>query len=78
MEWSGSAFSDNDPGLPDQVQAKLFQPFVTTKKTGMGVGLSISHSIITDHGGRLRSEPSPEGGATFVIALPVAEEQAYA
>jgi two-component system sensor kinase FixL len=34
--------SDNGPGLPDQVQAKLFQPFVTTKKTGMGVGLSIS------------------------------------
>jgi len=66
--------SDNGPGLPDQVQAKLFQPFVTTKKTGMGVGLSISHSIITDHGGRLRAEPSPEGGATFVIALPVADE----
>jgi two-component system, LuxR family, sensor kinase FixL len=70
--------SDNGPGLPDQVQAKLFQPFVTTKKTGMGVGLSISHSIITDHGGRLRAEPSPDGGATFVIALPVAEEQVYA
>jgi two-component system, LuxR family, sensor kinase FixL len=64
--------SDNGPGLPDQVQAKLFQPFVTTKKTGMGVGLSISHSIITDHGGRLRAEPGPDGGATFVIALPVA------
>jgi two-component system, LuxR family, sensor kinase FixL len=51
--------SDNGPGLPDQVQAKLFQPFVTTKKTGMGVGLSISHSIITDHGGRLWAEPGP-------------------
>ena len=44
---------DNGPGLPDEIRDKLFQPFVSTKKTGMGVGLSICHTIITAHDGRL-------------------------
>jgi len=60
---------DNGPGLPDEVKAKLFQPFISTKKTGMGVGLSICHTIIAAHDGRLWSEPNPEGGTIFRFTL---------
>jgi two-component system, LuxR family, sensor kinase FixL len=63
---------DNGPGLPDEVQAKLFQPFVSTKKTGMGVGLSICHTIIAAHHGRLWVELNPEGGTIFRLTLPTA------
>jgi len=56
---------DNGPGLSDEIRDKLFQPFVSTKKTGMGVGLSICHTIITAHDGRLWAEPNPDGGTIF-------------
>jgi two-component system, LuxR family, sensor kinase FixL len=65
------SITDNGPGLPDEVKEKLFQPFVSTKKTGMGVGLSICHSIIAAHGGRLWTEPNPEGGTIFSMTLPI-------
>ena len=61
---------DNGPGIPEEVQAKLFQPFVSTKKTGMGVGLSICHAIIAAHDGSLWAEPNPDGGTIFRIKLP--------
>jgi two-component system, LuxR family, sensor kinase FixL len=64
--------TDNGPGLPEEVQAKLFQPFVSTKKTGMGIGLSICHSIITAHNGRLWAETNPDGGTIFYLTLPTA------
>jgi two-component system, LuxR family, sensor kinase FixL len=64
---------DNGPGLPDDVKARLFQPFVSTKKTGMGVGLSICHDIVTAHDGRLWTEANPEGGTIFRLILPDAE-----
>jgi two-component system sensor kinase FixL len=64
--------TDNGPGLPEEVQAKLFQPFVSTKKTGMGIGLSICHSIITAHNGRLWAETNPDGGTIFYLMLPTA------
>jgi two-component system sensor kinase FixL len=63
---------DSGPSLSGEVQAKLFQPFVSTKKTGMGIGLSICHSIITAHKGRLWAEPNPEGGTIFRFTLPTA------
>jgi two-component system sensor kinase FixL len=63
---------DNGPGLPDEIRDKLFQPFVSTKKTGMGVGLSICHTIITAHDGQLWSEPNPDGGTIFRFTLPTA------
>lgn len=64
--------TDNGPGLPEEVQAKLFQPFVSTKKTGMGIGLSICHAIITAHNGRLWAETNPDGGTIFYLTLPTA------
>ena len=62
--------ADNGPGLPEVIRAKLFQPFVSTKKTGMGVGLSICHTIIAAHNGRLWAEPASGVGAVFRMSLP--------
>jgi len=64
--------SDNGPGLPAKVSEQLFQPFVTTKAKGMGIGLSICRSIIDAHGGRLWATPRPNGGTTFHFTVPVA------
>ena len=63
---------DNGLGLPDEIRDKLFHPFVSTKTTGMGVGLSICHTIITAHDGRLWAEPHPDGGTIFRFTLPIA------
>jgi two-component system sensor kinase FixL len=62
---------DTGPGLPDAVSSRLFQPFVTTKPHGMGIGLSICRSIIEAHGGRLWATTASEVGTTFSFTLPV-------
>jgi two-component system, LuxR family, sensor kinase FixL len=67
--------SDTGVGLTETVLSNLFQPFYTTKNTGMGVGLSISRSIIEAHGGRMRAEPNEAGGATFRFTLPAASQE---
>lgn len=66
--------ADTGSGVDDATAAKLFQPFVTTKPSGMGVGLSISRTIIEAHGGRIWTEPNPRGGATFHFTLRRAPE----
>ena len=66
------AVIDTGPGLAAEVEAQLFQPFVTTKRHGMGIGLSICRTIVEAHGGRLWTEPTPGGGATFRFTLPAA------
>jgi two-component system sensor kinase FixL len=65
--------SDTGPGIPEATAATLFQPFLTTKSTGMGVGLSISRTIIEAHGGEIWAESAPGGGAAFHFTLPVFE-----
>jgi two-component system, LuxR family, sensor kinase FixL len=67
--------SDTGSGFPDDVRANLFQTFFTTKETGMGVGLSISRSIIEAHGGRMWAESNPAGGATFRFTLPAVSNE---
>jgi signal transduction histidine kinase len=62
--------ADSGPGLPAKVREKLFQPFVTTKSAGMGVGLSICHSIIEAHGGRLWADDNSGGGTVFRFTVP--------
>ena len=66
------AISDTGHGFGNDTQANLFQPFFTTKETGMGVGLSISRTIIEAHSGRMWAETNKEGGATFRFTLPAA------
>jgi len=66
--------SDTGSGFQDDVVPNLFQTFFTTKDTGMGVGLSISRSIIEAHGGRMWAESNASGGATFRFTLPAADE----
>src|SRR5579875_407843 len=63
--------TDTGPGLSPEVAQNLFQPFVTTKVRGMGVGLSICRSIIEAHGGRIWASPREGGGTSFVFALPL-------
>jgi two-component system sensor kinase FixL len=61
--------TDTGPGVAPEVASQLFQPFVTTKPHGMGVGLSISRTIVETHGGRLWATPNPGGGTTFGLTL---------
>lgn len=65
------AVADTGPGIAPEVAKDLFKPFVTTKPTGMGVGLSICRSIVQSHGGELKAEPNPEGGSIFRFTLPL-------
>ncbi|QHO75600.1 PAS domain-containing sensor histidine kinase [Bradyrhizobium sp. CCBAU 051011] len=66
---------DTGHGFPDDVEKNLFQTFFTTKETGMGVGLSISRSIIEAHGGRMWAESNHAGGATFRFTGPAARSE---
>jgi PAS domain S-box-containing protein len=65
------AVRDRGIGLSRDQLDKIFQPFYTTKRDGLGMGLSISHSIVTDHRGRLWAENNPDRGATFYFTVPV-------
>ena len=62
--------ADSGPGLPEEVLAKLFLPFITTKATGMGVGLSLCRSIIESHGGEISAANPATGGAVFRFTVP--------
>jgi len=64
------AVSDTGPGIADAIKPGLFQPFVTSKDTGMGVGLSICRTIVETHGGELWAEDNPGGGATLRFTVP--------
>ena len=66
--------SDSGSGIAPEITEQLFQPFITTKRQGMGVGLSISRSIIEAHGGRIWAKANPGGGTTFHFTLAAVEE----
>jgi signal transduction histidine kinase len=63
---------DRGCGVPDKDRPHLFEPFYTTKPTGLGMGLSISRSIAESHGGRILMEPAAEVGSVFRLILPLA------
>lgn len=67
--------SDQGTGVADEQANLLFKPFHTTKKHGMGMGLSICRTIIDEHGGELRHRNNPQHGATFYFVLPAVEPQ---
>ena len=63
--------ADTGSGIAPEIGAQLFQPFVTSKPQGMGVGLSISRTIVEAHGGSIAPRPNPGGGTIFSFTLPV-------
>jgi two-component system sensor kinase FixL len=67
--------ADNGSGLAPEVAAQLFQPFVTTKRKGMGLGLSVSRTIVEAHGGKIWAEANPGGGTVFRFTLHSAADE---
>jgi two-component system sensor kinase FixL len=61
---------DRGTGLPPELDGRLFEPFVTTKTGGLGIGLTIAHTIVEAHRGTMEAHNNPEGGATFSVTLP--------
>ena len=70
------SITDSGPGVAAEVTDTIFEPFVTTKPLGMGMGLSISRSIVESHGGKLRMVRSVRSGAIFIFDLPTAGAEA--
>lgn len=64
------SIEDSGSGISEAVAAQLFQPFVTSKRSGMGIGLSICRTIVETHGGRIWFEPAPDSGTIFHFTLP--------
>ena len=71
--WAWIELEDSGPGVPQEAEAKLFQPFYTTKPVGegTGLGLSVSYDIIRSHNGRIGYRRAPQGGAIFYFELPI-------
>jgi signal transduction histidine kinase len=63
---------DDGPGIVEELAAKIFDPFFSTKEGGTGLGLALTHQIVRDHGGSIRVESRPGHGAAFIVALSVA------
>jgi signal transduction histidine kinase len=64
---------DTGPGIAPRIAERLFEPFVSSKETGLGLGLSICKRLVEAHGGSIRGESSPHGGALFAFTLPLEE-----
>ncbi|MEI9972218.1 MAG: HAMP domain-containing sensor histidine kinase [Ignavibacteriota bacterium] len=62
---------DQGPGVPDKDLDKIFDPFFTTKDAGTGLGLSVVHQIVTQHGGTVTAQKNPDRGMTFSLTLPL-------
>jgi signal transduction histidine kinase len=66
---------DTGPGIDPEILPDIFEPFVTDKPSGTGLGLTITQDIIHQHHGRIAAENNPEGGATFKVWLPLDETE---
>jgi len=71
--------ADNGPGIPEELRARIFEPYFTTKPVGIGtgVGLAVSQGIVEAHGGTLTVDCPPEGGAEFTVTLPVGSVEVH-
>jgi signal transduction histidine kinase len=72
------AVEDSGPGIPSEIRERIFEPFFTTKKEGTGLGLYICHEMIGRNGGEISAHTRAEGGAQFLLALPIANRPAAA
>jgi signal transduction histidine kinase len=70
--WVELLVDDDGPGIPADVRDRIFEPFFTTKPAGSGLGLSIVHAIVIQHGGTIEAKAAPEGGARILLRLPLA------
>ncbi len=68
------AISDTGPGIPESQRAMLFEPFVTTKPSGWGLGLAVARSIVKAHGGEIAIQTAEQGGTCAVLSFPLAPE----
>jgi signal transduction histidine kinase len=75
--WVAVRVADTGPGLPTGLEQDIFTPFVSTKPTGLGLGLSISRRIVEAHGGELTAADRPGGGAVFCVRLPGCTDPVY-
>ncbi|MFZ2060287.1 MAG: GAF domain-containing sensor histidine kinase [Candidatus Binatus sp.] len=73
--WAAVCVCDSGGGIDPAVAKRLFEPFVTTKIDGMGLGLLVTRSIVESHGGRIWASPNPDQGSTFTFTLPMAERK---
>jgi nitrogen fixation/metabolism regulation signal transduction histidine kinase len=70
-DWIELAVSDNGPGLPADFGDRWFEPYTSSKARGTGLGLAVVKKIVEEHGGSVRAENDPQGGATFTLRLPL-------
>ena len=71
--WVRLSVVDSGPGINPAIVDRLFEPFTTTKPTGIGLGLAMSRSMVEAHGGELGAEPGAGGGTVFHFSLPTAD-----
>ena len=69
--------SDRGPGIPEDKLKEVFEPFLTSKADGMGMGLSIAHTIVEAHHGLISAKNRDHGGASFRITLPISNNGAW-
>ena len=73
--WVGTSVCDTGSGVAPAITNRLFEPFVTTKSKGMGLGLLVTRSIVENHGGKIWATPNPDRGTTFTFTLPLAKRK---
>jgi signal transduction histidine kinase len=73
--WAGISVRDSGTGIDISIASRIFEPFVTTKHNGMGLGLLVTRSIVENHGGKIWATPNPDCGTTFTFTLPLAQRK---
>src|ERR1700691_4679445 len=75
-KWQRICVADNGPGIPEQELQKIFLPFYTTKSEGTGLGLAVVQKVALQHGGSIEARNPSQGGAEFLLWLPLRQENA--